>query len=518
MDVRHGLAGSLDALRTPHHWTYKVPGMLVWLLLGVTLVAVVEAPALALAGMRLLGLYVLFRVFLSVFFYPVGLVRVHLQTRRAQRHAVDRPSEPSGVHHVIVVPNYREPVAILARTLGGLAAQRDASRQLTVVLAMEGADPEAEAKARVLYDQFAGRFAHLLVTYHPAHLPGEAPGKASNQRWAAQHARHFLVDGLGLPVDTLTLTSCDADSLLHPSYFAELSRLYVADPDRHYRYWQAPLRFDNNIWRVPGPVRVLTLMANVINLSELANPFLLKLTQSTYTLSYQLADAIDYWDTQVVAEDSNILLRGFFATRGRAGLRPIFLPTSGDAVTGDTVWAALRNFYFQRTRHAWACQNSGYVLQQWNQHPEIAFSAKLLYLLQVLQDYSLFATAAFVLAVGWTLGLLATGSPVVSFFKLAIPAFLFVAVNALGTAGTWVTWAAEHGRAARTVSGWRPAALVVDMLTWLLLPVATLGLAVLPVIHANTKMLFGSQLLFIRTQKEGAAALGRPIERESSGQ
>jgi len=34
---------------------------------------------------------------------------------------------------------------------------------------------------------------------------------------------------------------------------------------------------------------------------------------------------------------------------------------------------------------------------------------------------------------------------------------------------------------------------------------------VLPVMHANTKMLAGSQLLFVRTQKEGAASLhGQP--------
>lgn len=58
--------GSLDALRDPHHWTYKVPGVLVWALLLVTLVGAVEVPQLALAGIRLLGLYVLFRVMLSV--------------------------------------------------------------------------------------------------------------------------------------------------------------------------------------------------------------------------------------------------------------------------------------------------------------------------------------------------------------------------------------------------------------------------------------------------------------------
>ena len=512
-----GAGSSLDALRDPHHWTYKVPGVMVWSCLIFTLLAAVEAPQWALAGIRLLGLYVLFRVLLSAIYYPVGLLRCRWEARGARRRRLHAPlgadaaEAAAQVHHVVLVPNYREPLAILERTLGGLAAQENAVRQITVVLAMEAADPEARRKAAALRKRFSAAFAHLLVTYHPADLPGEIAGKGPNQRWAAQQAREYLVGRLGMSLDNLTLTSCDADSLLHPEYFGEVSRLFAADPQRHYRYWQAPLRFDNNIWRIHPFVRVLTMLANVINLSELANPFVLKLTQSTYTFSFRLADAIDYWDTQVVAEDSHILLRGFFGSEGRAALRPVFLPVSGDAVTGDTAWQTLRNFYFQRTRHAWGCQNTAYVLQQWNAHPQISFSQKLLYLLQVLQDYSLFATAVFLLALGWLLGFVVTGSPVVSFFILAIPAALFVVVNAIGSAGTWLMWAVEHLRVMQDANGWRPSLMAVDLLTWIVMPVVTLVLAVLPVMHANTKMLAGSQLLFVRTQKEGAASLhGQP--------
>ena len=519
-------SSSLDALREPHHWTYKVPGLLVWTLLIVTLLVAVEAPQWALAGIRLLGLYVLFRVMLSVIYYPVGLLRCHWQARQAHRRRMAVSAQPmspleeyaSEVHHVVVVPNFREPLAILERTLGGLAAQANAERQLTVVLAMEASEPEADSKAKTLEEHFEGCFANLLVTYHPANLPGEIPGKGTNQRWAAQQAREYLVGRLGMSLDDLTLTSCDADSLLHPDYFGEVTRLFVSDPGRHFRYWQAPLRFTNNIWRVHPFVRVLTMLANVLNLSELANPFVLNLTQSTYTLSFRLADTIDYWDTQVVAEDSHILLRGFFGSSGRASLRPVFLPILGDAVTGDSAWETLRNFYRQRMRHAWACQNTAYVLQQWNQHPQISVSQKLLYLLQVVQDYSLFATAVFLLALGWILGLVATGSAVVSFFILAIPTAMFVAINALGSAGTWLIWAIEYVRSTQDITGWRPALLLTDVLTWVVMPLVTMVLAVFPVIHANTKMLVGSQLFFVRTQKEGGVSLHSQTEGHSASQ
>ena len=44
--------------------------MLVWALLIVTMLGAVEAPQMAFGGIRLLGLYVLFRVMLSVHLLP----------------------------------------------------------------------------------------------------------------------------------------------------------------------------------------------------------------------------------------------------------------------------------------------------------------------------------------------------------------------------------------------------------------------------------------------------------------
>jgi hypothetical protein len=43
-------------------------------------------------------------------------------------------------------------------------------------------------------------------------------------------------------------------------------------------------------------------------------------------------------------------------------------------------------------------------------------------------------------------------------------------------------------------------------------------LAVFPVIHANTKMLVGSQLFFVRTQKEGGVSLHSQTEGHSASQ
>lgn len=496
------MSSSLDANDDPHHWTYKAPGLVAWSLIFGIGYTLTEYPTVALFTVRLLGVYVLLRVMVAVVFYPVGLYQI----RRTLKYVQGQKCMPAprAVHHVVIIPNYNEPVELLARTLDSLSRQSCARRRLIVVLAMEAAEPGALAKGRCLRKRYAAKFAHLLVTVHPANLPNEAPGKAANQRWAARQARIMLDEQPGLSIDWTTLTSCDADSRLHPAYFETVARSFAATPERHHSFWQSPLRFDNNIWRVAAPVRVLTLLANVVNLSELANPFMPKLTQSTYTLSYRLAERIDYWDGCVIAEDSNILLRALFATGGRVTVRPVMLPTQGDAVEGDDLWQTMRNFYRQRMRHAWGCQNLGYILQQWNRHEGITLSQKLLYLLQVLQDYTLFATAALVLGISWFFGFVITGSPVISFFHLAIPAYFFVALNLLGAVSTWIIWGGEHIRCAYSVFGWRPSHLIADVVTWCVMPVITLTLAVAPVLHANTRMLIGGRIRFVRTEKEGA--------------
>jgi len=100
------------------------------------------------------------------------------------------------VMHMVVLPNYREDEDMLAVTLQSLAESADPA-SLVVVLAMEEREVGSYAKAERLQKRFQQSFANLVITAHPAnlkqgHLDGsedpEAPGKASNLRWAVPDA------------------------------------------------------------------------------------------------------------------------------------------------------------------------------------------------------------------------------------------------------------------------------------------------------------------------------------------
>ncbi len=496
---------SLDAVRDIRHFGYKIPGMSTWLAFVTLVTGAVLAPNAALVVLQLIGFYLMLRIALVVIFYPVSLIRSRRWEARARLAAQDVPSwagAASSVHHVVIIPNYKEPITILVRTLRALAVQENAQRQLTVVLAMEESDKESAARAHQLQDQFGDQFAHFLVTYHPAGLPNEVAGKGSNENWAARRAKEELVDRLGLPIENMTLTSCDADSVFNPYYFATLARLFAADPERHRRFWQAPLRYDNNTWQLMAPLRLLTFFMNATLGSELADPLTIDLPLSTYSLSFKLADEAGYWDGAVISEDWHMFLRCLFATGGKVSLRPIFLPTSSDAAIGDTPRQSVMNTYRQRLRHAWGAQDVGYILQQWRRSPQTPFAVKLLYLSKVVHDHVILTTSGLVVGAVSLLLLTLHGAsniaqpgPLRSLVSVATIGNLIVGVGMVAV-GLF-----EHLLCRRRSPGWRPAALLEDICMWPLLPFISLGIAGMPVLHAQAKLLFASPLIYVATPK-----------------
>jgi cellulose synthase/poly-beta-1,6-N-acetylglucosamine synthase-like glycosyltransferase len=489
----------LDAVRDADSWSYKVTGILAWATLLLSAAGVLIDPLVFLWIARLFAFYLLARLILSLACYAIALARC----RRAIRSASGAPaSPPPDLHHVVVIPNYREPVAVLRRTLDRLSRQAGARQCLTVVLAMEEREEGAHEKAEMLRRSYAEAFARVLVTFHPAGLPGELPGKGSNMAWAVRAARRTLVDSLGVPLDSVVVTVCDADSLLHPGYLAELARSFAADPDSHLRFWHAPLSSTNNVWSVPAPLRLLLFSSDSVRLAELANPFSWRLPVSTYSLSLTLADQAGYWDPFVISEDWHMYLRCFFATGGRVKLQVVYLPTTINAPTGATLREAMTNLYHQQTRHAWGAEDVGYILQQWRRSPAVAWRIKLLALSWVLHHHLLRSTSWFILAFG-TLASRLVGEPLL----ITVPgpsadlnALRFV--NALGGLGGVAMWAVERSRWLPHRARWG-ADLAREVVAWVALPVLVLAFSTLPGLQAQTQMMLGHWLTYRRTAKEG---------------
>jgi len=482
-----------------------IPALVSWAIVIATIVGLVMFP---LRWMWIaVGFFAYFVVWLAVHFvyYAVGQRRCREWRARDWTASRDVPGPdgftPADVWHLVLLPNYTEPVTILRRTLDGLAAQHDAAERLVVVLGMEEREAGSRAKGDLLAHEYAGRFARILVTAHPTGLPGELPCKAANMRWGARAAREEL-GRMGVDPSRTTLTACDADSVLDRSYFAAVGELFARDERRYSRFWQAPLFYYSNMWQVPAPVRFTARLTQLYMLAEMALPGYDPLPVSTYTMSLRLGEECDWWDPAVIAEDWHVYLDYMVQRGGDVSVVPVYLPVWLDSAEGATWFSALKNRYVQLRRHAWGASDVGFLAEQLlsgRTDGSVWFR-----FVQVLHDhvlpvvgFGMTATLSFVPVL-----LRAPGAGPGSGTAPGV-ALLAVVVTGLFTVSTITLLASMAIDIVRFPPPGRHAPGVVLELAkmWVLLPVAGLVFGVLPALDAQTKLALGLPLQWKVTPK-----------------
>ncbi|MFH1705767.1 MAG: glycosyltransferase family 2 protein [Patescibacteria group bacterium] len=405
------------------------------------------------------------------------------------------------IKHIIIIPTYKEPLSVLSKNLDCLSGQKGVSfEKLTVVLAMEKRDPNCRLIAEEVVEKYQNRFGRLVVTYHPPDITGEIKGKASNEAWAAKEIKKILIDREGGDINYFTITSSDADTCFHPKHFSALSYYFAKNRKRYLRFWQSPILFYNNLDRVPAPVRIVSIIGNIIHIGQLKDPSGLLFNQSSYSLSLKLLDEAGYWDTDIIPEDWHLFLQAFFAKEGKVGVVPIFLPTNMDAPEGKTPFEAIKNRYLQCQRHAWGATDIPYTIIQAKKHPEIPLVLRLLRIYKLLEAHFIWSTNWFILSLGASLPPILNPKFFQTSFGYNLPKFsqtiLTVCLLALLVIIV-LDWKLDP----KKNKGLSFFKKIIYLIQWFLMPVATLFMSVLPGLHAQTKLLFGKRLEYLVTKK-----------------
>lgn len=488
-----------------------IPGCLAWLALLFSVASAIAFPNVVLTIAAVLALYSAIRFLLAGIANVKGLRLITEWEstdwyNRYLQDATDDSLDWDVVQHVIIIPNYKEPLPILQYTLDNLAHQYEADKRLIVVLAMEATEDGCIEKAEALRAQYRGQFARFYFTVHPAGLPGELRGKSANEAWASRWIKRKLIDEKGYTLEHLTITTMDADTNWHPNYFSALTYWFAVNPDRYYRFWQAPIRYHGNIWEINPLMRLVNAYSTAFELAYLAAPWWLPMPISSYSLSFQLLDASGHWDTDVMAEDWHMFIKAFFAQNSQVEIQPIFLPFLAHATTGETIWEAIKNRYQQTLRHAWGSKEVGYIIAKMLEHPEMEFWPPLKLLLRVAHDILLAGAGWVILTVGSQLPILLNPGLLPGTIEEIIrnPLLLFENVPflmlqlslAIIIILSVVFWYQDVTvRPERT----QPMTLTERLLTLLsfpLLPILTLIFVALPVMQAQTRLLVGVSLQY----------------------
>lgn len=403
------------------------------------------------------------------------------------------PFDWEEVHHIVLIPTYKEPIEVLKRSVSALANQEIAKKQIYMVLAMEERAEGSRERAEELIKEYHTAFKEMWAEYHPANIAGEVKGKASNERWAAIKAREKLVEIRGIDEGKITLSTCDSDAKFHRRYFSALTYHFLKNPHRYNRFWQSVILEHNNIHQVPALIRIVSILGGSYYISDIQEPRKLFINYSTYSTSLKLLEEIGYWDPDIIPEDWHIFLKSFFSLKGEVEVEPIFLPTTIDAPQSNTYLGSLVNRYEQCQRHAWGVTLVPYVVIQFFKHPEIPIGIRSLRVFKVIEGMILWSTSWFFVTLaatipplinprfeqtvlGQNLPRIAGNILTLSLFSLLITIIIDAKLRPPLTFKTPL---------------WKKPLLYAE---WLLLPIATLLMAALPGLHSQTKLMLGKYI------------------------
>jgi cellulose synthase/poly-beta-1,6-N-acetylglucosamine synthase-like glycosyltransferase len=479
-----------------------LPGFVSWSLILFPFWGSFIIPEFVAYYVIMFSVYWLYRSLTLAVLAVIAHVRINTSTQKDWMVDVRQIENWDRVHHIIVIPTYKEPQEILERSLHHLSQQSYPLDHLHVMLSFEEREGEAaHVKAKALQQKFGKVFGHLWDTHHPD-IEGEVKGKSSNTSWGAKQAKKYLVDEAGIDINDITISSEDADALFHKEYFACLTYKFLTHEDRYHRIWQASISFYNNIWRVPAPVRVLASVFSVNQMFILMRQDRL-INFSTYSTSLKLIHDIGYWDTDVIPEDYRLFFKAYFATKGKVEVEPLFLTVYADAAESHGWWATMVNQYEQLKRWAWGVSDDAYIIQQYLLADGIPFWDKTIRVLKTIEDHFLWPVNWFAITISAFLPPLLNEQFNRTILGKTLPQVTSTLLTLSLVSMVIIFIIDARNRPPRPHSRWysKLFSYVTQPLEFMMLPFLGFFFSALPGIDAHTRLMLGKYIEYRVTEK-----------------
>ncbi len=474
-----------------------LPGFLAWTIILFPVWGSLFVPAVLAYFILFFDMYWLYKSFFLVVTAYLATRKIKASERKNWYKKVETLPDVGKVHHILVIPNYKEKVEKLGVTLNALAAQTFPRKNLHIVLAMEKREPEAKQKASTLIKEYKETFGSIFATYHPDVL-GEVKGKSSNEAYAGRVAYEKLFENGPLDINFATASSIDADSIFDKQFFSYLSYKFLTDTMRYNKFWQSATVYYNNVWQVPAPTRIISFFGSLWRTALLVQGDRL-ITNATYSLSFKLLKEIDFWDVDVIPEDYRIFFKAFFQKKGQVWTEPIFLKTSMDAALSAGYVKSLKNKYTQERRWSWGVSDAPLFIKWWLTIPGVPFFRKTVMVYHVVSDHILWPTNWFIITIA--ANIVAVINPVYSRTALgySLPRLAEFVLNFSLLALLAMLFIDYKNRPENQHLPFRRKLLFP--LEFLLMPIVGFFLSALPALISHTQLMLGKRLEYKVTEK-----------------
>lgn len=446
-------------------------------------------------------LYFMFKSVRTVYF---AYISFHLMNKASRVDWLGRLIKHGGyskVVHFFLITNYKEQSEKVEKTITRIKEQKypKIKENVHLVLAMEEREgEEAKARSKQLTKKFAKYFAGFYTTYHRLE-EGEVIGKASNETFAAKFIDR-KVKKMRIDPRKVLITICDADSLLPLKYLSYLTFEFLADEERDYHFYWAPVLLYNNFWQLSFLVRIHSILSSILRFSFLSQKEDL-IQISTYTTNLWLLRQVGFWHTDIIPEDWHIWLQAFFKFGEKVRTMPIYLPVSADAVIAKGIFKTFKSRYEQEKRWAWGASDIPYAIKKSFETPQIKPLIKLRKLILLIETHLFWPTAFFVLTLSSSIPPLV--NPV---FKRTVMGFLLPKLaSAILTISSFLLLFVlyfDHKMREKMKVKTRLRNLPLLFVQWYFLPLVSFVFASLPALEAHTRLLLGKKIEYKVTEKD----------------
>ena len=454
-------------------------------------------------------------IFAAYWFFKTAYLSIHLRYNfKRMRHNMqvnwreklhDIPGAPAKAEshfvHLVMLPFFDEPYEVLEESVQSYLHSEWDPKTIALCIAGEAkAGEPARMTAERLKAVYGDQFLECIITIHPEGIEGDIPGKGSNLSYAAEEARRLILDARGIPYEHVIVSAFDSDTVVYPQYFACLTyHVMTAENPERTSFQPVPL-YNNNIWEAPMLSRVIAYSSSFWQMIQQERPEKLA-TFSSHAVIFKSLYEADYWQRNVVSEDSRIFWNLFARYDGDYKVVPMAYPVSMDANVAPTFLKTAKNIYKQHRRWTYGVENVPYILFTCLKNPRIPFAKKARAIFFQIEGFWSLATHPLILfAIGWLpmfVGGSAFNATVLSYnLPLIAKSFMTAAMFGLVVSAAICMYLIPEAPAG--AGRFRRAMMVVQ---WILVPATMVVFSSIPGLESQIRLAIGRYLGFWVTPK-----------------